>query len=128
MSARSLAACAALSLALACQTRVATFTMISTRPLPWQPPIVGRGEGSDTGHQLYGAPIPLLSNPSGYPSENWGVDKAMEVAGGNLLVDADLEWTLWNVLYLYGEWSATASGKVAKVPAPRDAGAPQVRH
>jgi hypothetical protein len=108
-------ACALAASALACQSRIATYTVISTRPVPWKPPIVGRGEGVDTGRQILGAPIPILAGPSPYPSENWAIDQAMDIAGGNLLVDAELEWSLWNFIYYYGEWSVHASGRVARV-------------
>lgn len=116
---------AAAGLAAACQARVSSFSVISTRPIPWKPEVVGRGVGEDSGHQLLNSPVPFVSNPSGYPSDPWAVDQAIEIAGGNLLLDADLHWSLWNVWY-YGEWTTTAQGVVARVTATRPAAPTQV--
>ena len=114
---------AALAASAACQSRVASFSLISTRPVPFKPPATGRGMGSDTGHQLLGTPVPFFSNPSGYPSDPWSVDKAIEITKGNVLIDAELSWSLWNVYY-YGEWTSNAEGTVARLTASRPARRP----
>ncbi len=100
-------------LATGCYTRLADFTVVSTKTVQLQDLDL---EGVDRAMNVTGLSIKQIFViwPTGKADIEEAIDDALNKASGDLLVDAVVYWKYWYIPLIYGQFGFKVTGHVVK--------------
>jgi len=98
--------------AMGCKSRIADLTVLSTKNVPHDFQMRGKGEGSDERYYVLIFPTRLSD-----PNMRRAVDRAIDSQNGDVLLNARIHWRCWYIPLLFGKDGYTTTGDVASTHA-----------